>query len=111
VLSRRGDKAFHTKASVERHCSVCERRSKKPIAAPADQVLEFILARLHEHYQNADGNAPFDKEEWRYFVEIWDMDELISEELADAAPYKTLERIEEHLKNDIGYFAILTIRN
>jgi hypothetical protein len=84
-------------------CSVCGRKSKKPIAAPADQVLEFIVDRLNRHYENADGNAPFDKETWNYFVETWDTEELVDEELGDAAPFDTLEWIKKHLKDDVKY--------
>lgn len=98
-----GIRRFIRKHVVELECSVCKRKSKQPIAAPADQVLEFILDRLHRHYQNAEGNAPFDKEEWRYYAETWDMDDLISEELVDAAPFETLEWIKEHLKGDVTY--------
>lgn len=84
-------------------CSVCRRKSKILIAAPADQVLQFILERLHRHYENADGNAYFDKETWDYIVPTWDMEELVVEAMEDAAPYETLEWIQEHLKDDITY--------
>src|ERR1035437_7811777 len=94
----KGIKAFIRKRVSERECSVCSRKSKKPIAAPADQVLAFIVYRLHRHYEDAYGNAPFDKESWEYYVETWDMEELIEEELSDAAPFETLEWLQKHLK-------------
>jgi RES domain. len=99
----KGIRQFIRKRISESECSVCGRKSKKDIAAPADQVLEFILERLHNHYETADGNAPFDKETWDYFVETWDLDELISEELSDAAPYETLEWIQKLFKGDVKY--------
>jgi hypothetical protein len=98
-----GIKRFIQERVSVRECSVCGRKSKVAIAAPADQVLAFILERLHRHYENADGNAPFDSETWDYMVETWDMEELVQEELADAAPFETLEWIQEHLKGDVKY--------
>jgi len=98
-----GIRNFIRERVCERECSVCGRKSKKPIAAPADEVLEFIVDQLHRHYENADGNAPFDKETWDYFVETWDTEELVDEELGDAAPFETLEWIKKHLKSDVKY--------
>jgi hypothetical protein len=82
---------------------VCGRKSKHAIAAPADAVRQFIFDKLHEHYEDAYGNAPFDKETWHCLVETWDLEELISEVMEDAAPDKTVEWIQSTLKDDITY--------
>ena len=84
-------------------CSVCGRTAEEEIAAPADEILEFFLQKVHEHYENADGNAPFDKEETRYIVETWDLYDLIFDELAEVAEHETLEWLHTRLKDDVTY--------
>jgi len=92
------------KANLEcNECSVCGRVSKRAIAARADRVLEFFLDRVHRHYQNADGNAPYDKEDGHWYVTIWTMHEIVFDELYDIAEFETLEWLYEHLKDDIVY--------
>ena len=98
-----GIKSFVRKHVAEHKCSVGKRTSQKLIAAPADKVLQFILERLHRLYENADGNAPFDSENWEYVVDTWDTSELLYEELENAAPFETLEWIEQHVKGDVTY--------
>jgi len=98
-----GIRKFIREQICERECSICGRKSKTPIAAHADGVLEFIVERLHRHYENADGNAPFDKETWDYMVESWDTNELVHEELGEAVPFETLKWIKKHLKDDVKY--------
>ena len=82
---------------------MCGRKAKKLIGAPADEFLQFFLDELHQHFQPADGNAPFDNEEGRYFVETWDMHDLIFDELEGTADSRTLDWIYKRLKGDITY--------
>jgi hypothetical protein len=96
------------KAFIEDHlesntCSVCGATADHAIAAPADDVLEFFLQRIGDHYENADGNAPWDNEEGRYFVTTWSMYDLVFDELQDVADYSTLEWLYEHIKDDGEY--------
>lgn len=98
-----GIKGFIQQHLIERQCSVCQRKARNLIAAPADKVLEFITDRLHRHYEDAYGNAYFDKEAAEYTVMTWGMAELIYEELEDGAPSQTLEWLQEQMKTDVTY--------
>ena len=98
-----GIKAFICEHVSEHECSVCGRKSKKLIAASADKVLEFIFHKLHRHYQDAYGNAPYDNETGDYALTTWDTVELLYEVLEDAAPFETLEWVEQHAKGDVTY--------
>lgn len=96
------------KAFIEDHlesntCTVCGTTADHAIAAPADDVLEFFLQKVGDHYENADGNAPWDNEEGRYFVTTWSMYDLVFDELQDIADYSTLEWLYEHIKDDGEY--------
>lgn len=98
-----GIEAF-IKANLEcNECSVCGRVGKRAIAARADRVLEFFLDRVHRHYQDADGNAPYDNEEGRWCVTTWTMHEIVFDELYEIAEFETLEWLYDHLKDDIVY--------
>jgi hypothetical protein len=96
------------KAFVEDHlesntCTVCGTTADHAIAAPADDVLEFFLQKVGNHYENADGNAPWDNEEGHYFVTTWSMYDLVFDELQDIADYSTLEWLYEHIKEEGEY--------
>ncbi len=84
-------------------CSICGRTADEPIAARADLVLEFFLQKVHVHYENADGNAPYDSEEGRWCVTTWTMHEIVFDELWEIAEFETLEWLYNHLKDDIEY--------
>jgi HEPN/RES N-terminal domain 1/RES domain len=96
------------KAFIEDHleantCTVCGTTADHAIAAPADDVLAFFLEKVGDHYQIADGNAPYDNEEGRYFVNTWDMYDLVFDELQEIGDYSTLEWLYKHLKDDGEY--------
>ncbi len=98
-----GVKAF-IKSNLEcKECSVCGKVARRAIAARADRVMEFFLERVHRHYQDADGNAPYDSEDGRWCVTTWTMHEIVFDELYDIAEYQTLEWLYDHLKDDIVY--------
>jgi len=96
------------KAFIEDHlefdtCTICGVTATHAIAAPADEFLEFFLEKIADHYENAEENAPYDDEEGRWFVNTWDMYDLVFDELGDIADYKTLQWLYKHLKDDITY--------
>jgi hypothetical protein len=82
---------------------VCGRTATEPIAATADDVLEYFLETLHKHYENADGNAPFDHEEDRFCAETWDIYDLLFGELGDIAEPDTLKWLHGRLKDGVTY--------
>ena len=84
-------------------CSVCGRTATEPIAAPADDVLEYFLETLHEYYESAEGNAPFDDEENRFCVETWDIYDLLFGELGDIAESDTLNWLHSRIKDGVTY--------
>ena len=47
-----GIRAFIADYLKANSCSVCGRKSENPIAAPADEVMKYILKKIHEHYEN-----------------------------------------------------------
>ena len=98
-----GIKAFIEDNIECEECSVCGKVADEPIAARADLVLEFFLKRVHRHYENADGNAPYDSEESRWCVTTWSMHEIVFDELYEISEYETLEWLYDHLKDDIEY--------
>ena len=82
-------------------CSVCGRRSEEPIAATADRVSEFFLEKVGQHWEDANDSAPYCSAEGGFLVTTWSMYEIVFDELPDIAPYKTLEWLYEHLKDDV----------
>jgi hypothetical protein len=98
-----GIKAFIRDHLEFETCSICGTRGDDAIAAPADEVLEFFLEKIHENFENADGNAPYDNEEGKWFVRTWDMYDLVFDELEGIADHRTLEWLFEHLKDNVEY--------
>jgi HEPN/RES N-terminal domain 1 len=84
-------------------CTLCGKTADDAIAAPVDEVLQFFLDKMWDHYELADGNAPWDNEEGRFFVKTWDLYDLVFDEFSDIADYSTLEWLYEHLKDDGEY--------
>lgn len=84
-------------------CTLCGKTADDAIAAPADEVLEFFLDKVWDHYESANGNAPWDSEENRYFVKTWSLYDLVFDEFSEIADYSTLEWLYEHLKDDGEY--------
>ena len=56
--------AFIRDTATERKCSYCGRRSKKPIAAPMNDVLELIAGGLHYEYADPIEENARDDGEW-----------------------------------------------
>jgi hypothetical protein len=98
-----GLKAFIKDHLESDTCTLCGKTADDAIAAPADELLKFFLEKLGNHYENADGNAPWDNEDGRYFVTTWSMHDLVFDELAEIADYPTLEWLYERLKDDGEY--------
>lgn len=84
-------------------CTLCGKTADDAIAAPADEVLEFFLDKVWDHYESADGNAPWDSEDGRYFVETWSLYDLVFDEFSEIADYDTLDWLYKHLKDDGEY--------
>ncbi len=95
------------KAFIEEHvesntCSLCGKESDQGIAAPADAVLQFLLQKIGNHYEDANDTARgvaktaaiwCGRTRWATF----------SFQLSDIAPSETLDWVYEHMKDDIAY--------
>jgi hypothetical protein len=84
-------------------CSLCERTSEENIAALADEVLQFFLQKICEHYEDANDSAPYDGGKGGYQVHTYLMYDLVFHESSDIAPYETLEFLYDRLKDDIVF--------
>jgi RES domain-containing protein len=99
-----GLREFVCEHAVSKDCSVCHRSSDTPIAASANDVLEFFLSKIHEHYEDANGTAPYDNESPNGFaVKTVRLYDLINHHFPEIAPYETLEWLQSRLKDDIEY--------
>ena len=61
------------------HCSFCRAGGGVPLAAPVDEVGEFINRCLRQEYGDAVDELPWDGEEKEYFGSNWDSGELLTE--------------------------------
>jgi HEPN/RES N-terminal domain 1/RES domain len=84
-------------------CSICDLESNEPIAAQADGLIEFLLEKVDQHYENAEGSAPWDSEDHRFMLPTKTMSDLIFGEFEAIAGFPTLEWLYAHLKDDITY--------
>jgi hypothetical protein len=84
-------------------CTLCERTSDQNIAASADEVLQFFLEKIYEHYEDANDSAPYDGGEGGYQVRTYSMYDLVFHKCSDIAPYETLEFLYDRLKDDIVF--------
>ncbi len=68
-----------------KQCSFCGlRNQRKNIAAPGNAVLEFILRGINSEYGDVDGEAvPYDGEEGRYMVPVFDIYDIVHEQHSD----------------------------
>jgi hypothetical protein len=98
-----GLKAFIKDHLESDTCTLCGKTSEDAIAAPADEVLQFFLEKVWDHYETADGNAPWDNEDYRYCVKTWSLYDLVFDEFQEVADYSTLKWLYEHLKDDGEY--------
>lgn len=98
-----GIKKFIEQHVKHKRCSICKRGARKAIAASADGLLEFFLAEVLKHYQNAEGSAPYDSEDGRWLVPTWTMREIVFQELEQIAGQRTLKWLYQQLKDDIVY--------
>lgn len=85
----------------ENTCSICGQTSNEKIAASADELLQFFLDKVYEHYEDAANTAPWDGEEGGYMVTTYSMHEILFMEYPDIAPYETLKWLDSRLKDDV----------
>ena len=78
-------KDFIKAHATARQCSFCGRRNlRKDIAALGRDVLAFIRSGLRSEYDYVDNHAlPYDDEEGRYTVPVYDMWDLIHDQLPE----------------------------
>ena len=72
----RGFIAANAEAS---QCSFCQAIGDGPIAAPLDEVGDYVNRCLRQEYGDALVDLPFDSEEWVYFGTNWDSKELLTD--------------------------------
>ena len=61
------------------HCSFCGVVGDEPIAAPLDDVGEYINRCLRQEYGDAVDELPWDSEGKEYFGSNWDSEELLTD--------------------------------
>jgi hypothetical protein len=71
--------------AVRKQCSFCGRRNlRKGIAASGREVLEFILRGINSEYDDLGNHSlPYDREEDRYMVPVYDIWDIVHEQLTD----------------------------
>lgn len=98
-----GIKAFIGGNADEHECSICGVVSDKPIASPANAVIEFSLEKLGRHYEDANESAPWDGGEGGWQVRTYTMYDLVYDKLEEIGPSETLDWLYSKLKDDIEY--------
>jgi hypothetical protein len=63
---------FILDSAISRKCDYCGRKSRTPIAAEMDDVLELIDDGIHREYEPPEDNLPYDSSEGG-----WQLDELV----------------------------------
>jgi hypothetical protein len=68
-------------------CDFCGRRNRlHPMAAPLDEVVEFMRPSLDREFGRAINNLGWDSQEGGYQGEYWDSDELLTEVIGLSFP-------------------------
>jgi Zn ribbon nucleic-acid-binding protein len=81
-----GLQAFIEDNAVERFCSFCGRKSKKPISAHLEDVVSYIEDCIHEEYDDPANWLPYESAEGGYQGETWITFELLSDEIGIDLP-------------------------
>ena len=98
-----GIKAFIEENVDAKECSGCGNKSDIAIAAPADDVLEFILEKIGNHYEDANDTAPWNGAEGGFQVRTYSMWDFLFSKFSDIAPSETLDWLYAHMKDEIAY--------
>ena len=72
-------RCFISASAAASHCSFCGVLSDEPIAAPLDDVGEYINQCLRQEYGDAVDELPWDSEEKEYVGGNWDSEELLTD--------------------------------
>ena len=67
-------------------CSFCQGINDEPIAAPLDDVGDYVNRCLRQEYGDALVELPFDSEEWMYVGPNWDSEDLLRDAVALELP-------------------------
>ena len=79
-IDNNGIRNFISANAAAYHCSFCRGASDEFIAAPLDDVGEYINRCLRDEYGDAsDGLLPWDSEEKEFFGPNWDSEELLAD--------------------------------
>jgi HEPN/RES N-terminal domain 1 len=74
--------AFVKSQAESNECDFCNRRSRKrPIAAPLEAVVEFMLVAINREYEHAVEALGWDRAEGGYQGVHWDSYDLLTEEI------------------------------
>ena len=109
-----GIKRFVEENAVSEECSFCGATSDEPIAAPLDEVVEFIEQGIRTAYGNPDECAmSWDQEDQRYYPgKTYDTDELLYDYLdlpldEDGSLFEAISRgLDNDLWCDIEQYAL-----
>src|SRR5258708_6286875 len=80
-------KAFIDSHAESQICDFCERKSRsRPIAAPLDEVVEFIIVAINREYERAVEALGWESAEGGYQGSHWDSQELLTEVIGISLP-------------------------
>ncbi|MCK4435484.1 RES domain-containing protein [Candidatus Bathyarchaeota archaeon] len=89
-------KEFIKETAVEKKCSYCNKKSKVPIAAELEIVVDFICQGINTEWEDPVENLPYESAEGGYQgARVIDSDELIRYEIEE------LENTDEEVLEDI----------
>jgi hypothetical protein len=92
-----GMRKFISGSATKMTCSYCKRKTKTAFAVPLDDILSFVAAVLHTHYESPVESLPYDSSEGGYQYpedQMWGTRELVTDIIG-------LEVDKEELLDDI----------
>lgn len=81
-----GLQAFVEGAATECKCSFCGAEDEEPIAAPVEEVADYINDCLYAEYDDAANCLPYDSSEGGYLGVTWNTWELLADEVELSLP-------------------------
>lgn len=80
-------KQFINDHAISKRCHFCNRRSRaNPIAAPLEEVVEFMLEAINREFDHAVEALGWDGQEGGYQGSYWDSHDLLAYEIGIDLP-------------------------
>jgi len=96
-------KRFISDQATSTTCSFCNRKARKnPIAAPLDEVVEFILEAINREFEHAVEALGWEGQEGGYQGSYWDSHDLLAYEIGIELPNDDEETLLNILADCLG---------